>query len=636
MTRPVPGKLTGRATFFCRRLSPLSFSGWRLIAAAALLHVALASGLFCAARAQAAPALIDRDGIMGSFAFDSYEYQRGAVRLAAVLRREGVAAWATEHEPVHVKLISIQFALLGPLLGYGTLSAEPFNLFCYLAVLTLVFTLAREAGGRRVGLISAAAVALWPTFLLHTLQLLKDPLFIAGALALILCVTTWLTRDYDRLSALGTGALMAVMTVLLLLIRFNFVVVIFALALIGFILLVVRQRLERRRLYWNMVCPVLILLTTGVLIPLHMARASQKFKRFPSDGSGQPKAVAGAGEQIPSIVSYLPRTRPKGRAPQTYAEQLYAAADRAALRVGSIRSRFNAVYPESGSSLDRDVGFRDVRGLVLYLPRAFEVGLWSPFPDTWAAAGRRVGSAGRLLSGAETLVIYACQLLALVAVFRPPRRLASWLLLAITVFGVTVLGLVVPNVGALYRFRYTFWVLLIILGVKGLESVVKSDAGRLRARRAFKELTNRSAACVALACLLAACSCSSHAAGGAAESMRTQEASAGASARAAVGEADNMDFALTNFTGSSLRAVYVSPGDSKGWEENILGADKLADGDTVDIRFNLEERAALWDIRVEGGDGRYAELKGIGLRDVSRITLRLNLAGGTTVVAEVE
>ncbi|HEX8688145.1 MAG TPA: hypothetical protein VF654_16655, partial [Pyrinomonadaceae bacterium] len=184
--------------------------GRRLLVAAAVLHVALALGLHWAGRAQLAPGLVDRDGIMGSFAFDSYEYQRGAVRLAEVLRRDGVSAWAAERGPVHVRLISLQFALVGPFLGYGTLSAEPFNLLCYLALVGLALLLGREVGGRRAGLLAAGAVALWPTFLLHTLQLLKDPLFIAGALALVLCVTTWLTRDYGRASAAASGALMCV------------------------------------------------------------------------------------------------------------------------------------------------------------------------------------------------------------------------------------------------------------------------------------------------------------------------------------------------------------------------------------------------------------------------------------------
>src|SRR5260370_29712901 len=110
-----------------------------MLAAAALLHVALAVGLFWAGRAQVAPGLIDRDGIIGSFASDSYEYQRRGVELAEVFRERGVLAWVAEREPVHVKLISVEFALLGPLFGHGTLSTEPFNLFCYLAVVGLTF-----------------------------------------------------------------------------------------------------------------------------------------------------------------------------------------------------------------------------------------------------------------------------------------------------------------------------------------------------------------------------------------------------------------------------------------------------------------------------------------------------------------
>jgi hypothetical protein len=154
-----------------------------------------------------------------------------------------------------------------------------------------------------------------------------------------------------------------------------------------------------------------------------------------------------------------------------------------ALRVGSVRYRFTAIYSESGSNIDSDVRFRHLGDLLKYLPRAFEIGLWAPFPRTWGDAGRRVGSTGRLLSGAETLAMYVFELLALVAVFRPPRRLAAWLLLSVSTFGVTLLGLVVPNVGALYRFRYAFWLLLIILGAKGFDAVHASYRQRLGARR---------------------------------------------------------------------------------------------------------------------------------------------------------
>ena len=455
-----------------------------MLVTAALIHIALAVGLFWAGRAQVAPTFIDRDGIMDSFAFDSYEYQRGAVKLTEVLKQDGVVAWAGTSAPIHVKVVSLLFALLGPLFGHGPLSAEPFNLLCYLVVVGLTLVLGRELGGARAGLLAAWVVALWPTFLLHTLQLLKDPLFIAGALALVLCLTTWLTRTYSPRKAIVIGAFTAVAVSLLLLIRPAFAFVIFALVLFGLILLIIRQLMERRLLCWNMLSPVLIL-AVGVLLLLSLSpRGGQKLKHYPSDQGGQPKAATSDGVKVPTDISYLPRTRSDEESPTTYTGRLYAWAHRMGLRVGSVRYRFAAIYSESGSNIDPEKRFGNLKDLFLYLPRAFEIGCCAPFPKMWIAAGKRVGSAGKLLSGAETFIMYLFELLALVAVFRPPHRLAAWLLLSTSAFGMTLLGLVVPNVGALYRFRYIFWMLLIILGAKGLEAVLMSFKQRSGVRPA--------------------------------------------------------------------------------------------------------------------------------------------------------
>ncbi len=462
---------------FGRRLWTDASGGRRLLTAAAILHVALALGIHGAGRSEIAPGLIDGDGIMSSFAVDSYEYQSGATQLAAILKDNGVLAWAREQKPLHTKLLSILFVLFGPISGYGTLSAEPFNLICYLAVVGLTLLLGREVGGPRVGLFAAGAVALWPTLLLHTLQLLKDPLFIAGALALVLCVTTWITRTYKPAGAAGAVALIGVTTLLLLLIRPGFAVVILALVLLGAALLAVRQIMERRLLYWNMVAPCVILTAGALLLPLLLFSApppAQRLKQYPSDGGGELKTAFSAGERVATVVTYLPRAATDENGATSSVGRLVAAVDKAAYKVGTIRRRFSASYMEAGSGVDRSVRFDDLKSFILYLPRAFAIGFWSPFPDTWVAAGRRVGSAGKMLSGAETLAMYVIQLLALVAVLRPPRRLASWLLLAVTAFGVTGLGLVIPNIGALYRFRYTFWVLLLVLGAKGLESLFAS------------------------------------------------------------------------------------------------------------------------------------------------------------------
>ena len=99
--------------------------------------------------------------------------------------------------------------------------------------------------------------------------------------------------------------------------------------------------------------------------------------------------------------------------------------------------------------------------------------------------------------------------------------------------------------------------------------------------------------------------------------------------------AGRIGFELVNNTGGTIRGVYLSPSDSTSWAENVLGDSELQDDNTVNIRFSPQERASLWDLKVEG-DRQYAEWKSINLQGASSITLRLKLDGGTVVVAEVE
>jgi hypothetical protein len=94
-----------------------------------------------------------------------------------------------------------------------------------------------------------------------------------------------------------------------------------------------------------------------------------------------------------------------------------------------------------------------------------------------------------------------------------------------------------------------------------------------------------------------------------------------------------LDFTLINFTGLGLHAIYVSPHDSAGWEENVLGQDELFDSGIVEIKFAPEERAVRWDLRAEDKDGNYAEWKNLDLREISKITLRRSETGA---IAEVE
>lgn len=458
-------------------------TGRRLVFGAALFHVTLSIAIFAVGRTQLAPTFVDRDGIMGSFAFDSYAYQEGAVSLADQLRHGEFFSWARTLQPIHVKFLSIPFALLGPLFGYGPLSAEPFNVLCYAAIVALVFALGREVAGRRLGLCASAMVALWPTFLLHSLQLLKDPLFIACATAVMFCLISWLTRIFSRRNAIILGIIMAVATLLLNVIRFKYPIFIAILFLVGIGFLVLRQLLENRILVWNLVCPLPALAVVVIFLALHPpirnTHSLEKFKHYPSDGSGTPKASFAQNSQVRGIVTYLPHV-PKQTLDSETSDPLNGFGNTLARQVLTIRGTFSTAYPESGSVIDADRDFNDLHGIISYLPRAFEIGCWAPFPNTWLSSGRHVGRLAKLLSAFETIIIYSCEVFALVAIVRSRSNLALWLLFLATISGFGLLGLLVPNMGALYRLRYTFWLWLIIIGMKGFATVASGIRRSLR------------------------------------------------------------------------------------------------------------------------------------------------------------
>lgn len=438
----------------------------RLLVAAGLLHILLSVGLHVAGRSQVAPNLIDPDGIMPSFASDSYTYRQPAIFLTHILKEQGVSAWLAEGEPVHIKLISLQFAVFGSVFGYTPLSTELLNLCCYLSSVLLVLVIGKELAGERAGMIAAVIVGLWPSLLLHTTQLLKEPLFISGGLVFILIVTTTLTRTYTRRTAVIVSLITILFATLLLRIRFQLGLILLAAVGFGLLMLIARQIRERRLLFWNAVCPVLVLVA-GALSPLYLAAAVEKHKQF-APGHIGPSKRAEPVRQLPSMIKDVTSDSQKALSSD---HRLPPVLRWVLPEIFATRHNYNVDALEAGSAVDRDVEFRTARDFFGYLPRAFALGMWAPFPNTWIRTGKHVGNTGMTVAAIETTAMYLCQLLALVGVMSGRRRIAAALLLFFSAFGSTMLGLVVSNVGTLYRLRYIFWILLLILASKGLYEI---------------------------------------------------------------------------------------------------------------------------------------------------------------------
>jgi len=166
-----------------------------LILAAAVLHVSVTTSIFMIGNLGLMPGQFDHNGL-GNFASDGFVYQTEVVELCSVLKNEGVIAWAMWPTQLHLRLYSLPLAPVSRWTGFNVLVIEPLNLIYYLAILVFVFKLGELIFDYRTGLVATAIVALWPSFLLHTTQLLRDPLLISSFLVLMLSVTLCLKREY--------------------------------------------------------------------------------------------------------------------------------------------------------------------------------------------------------------------------------------------------------------------------------------------------------------------------------------------------------------------------------------------------------------------------------------------------------
>lgn len=441
-----------------------------LLVAAAIIHLALCVLINLAGRFNLLPNLFDANGISSPLAFDSFYYRRKSIELVAHLASGNIHDWFNAPFPLHVKLYSLSFAVLSPLSGFTMLGVEPLNLFYYLSILILIFKLGEETFDRATALVATFIVALWPSFLLHTTQLLRDPLFIVVTLALLLVVTRWLTREHSLRRGLLEALAGTVASAVIWLTRYNIWMMIVGLVLLGTVFLLLRQRHERRWLAGNMAgAALLLVLMGGTPTIVGTFQAPDSFiSEYPIKEERLPPSPC--TDEVP--VAYRAADQSSAVA------RLKAQADRAVARLGAMRRRFAIIYQNAGSNIDACVPLWSVKDMLRYLPRGIANGFLAPYPNMWMGTGASVGSTGRLLSGLEMLAIYLVELLAIVGLWEGRRRLPVWLLALFAAAGIIALGLVVINVAVMFRMRYVFWMLLILLGASGARRILSRPERR--------------------------------------------------------------------------------------------------------------------------------------------------------------
>lgn len=130
--------------------------------------------------------------------------------------------------------------------------------------------------------------------------------------------------------------------------------------------------------------------------------------------------------------------------------------------ISSIRTRLICSNPDAESLVDKERAPNNASSFAFYLPRALQIALLSPFPDFWV----KKKSLTRVVSIVETAIWYMLIPGLLFSIIFKSNKNTMAVLFFSLIF-LLMYGYAIANVGTLYRVRYPFIMLLMMIGVSG-------------------------------------------------------------------------------------------------------------------------------------------------------------------------
>ena len=384
---------------------------------------------------------------------DSVYFHSVAVQLAEKIRLHGWSAWSLYPAPGATGNVAILGALYA-VVGDEPSLIIPINAAIHALCGVLVYQIARQLAsgktGRIAGTIAAVLFVMFPSALNWYAQIHKDGFAIAGVLCVI-WAWVWVRERRVNGKAFGIliGGTLAGVLLVIFVRPYNLLPLTAVIAAVFCAIIAIDIR--QLRLRWKKL--TLYALSVAVIT------AGAAWSR-----------TLGTEEQFnapPDIHWHWERTGWLPQIPEDYLETV------ARLRVRLIAS---GIEVNAGSLIDRDVVPNNISSVIAYAPRAVQIALFAPFPTTWM---EKI-SLTRLVSVFEMLIWYLIAPGVLLAIiYRRSSRLM--MVLIFSALFLYIYGFTIANVGTLYRVRYPYLFIFIIVGLVGWVELYLRHRGRARA-----------------------------------------------------------------------------------------------------------------------------------------------------------
>lgn len=130
------------------------------------------------------------------------------------------------------------------------------------------------------------------------------------------------------------------------------------------------------------------------------------------------------------------------------------------------QKREDAIVQGGSSLIDKDVHLNSTNKIISYLPRALWIGLVSPMPTLWSSPGSTfVTTYFRHAMIIPSILSYLLLLFLSYHIINISRKPPLMLLVILCLFSIIIFSIVMPNIGTLLRYRFSFHSILLSLGL---------------------------------------------------------------------------------------------------------------------------------------------------------------------------
>ena len=425
-----------------QRKLPESQKGVIIFTGLVLFHLAVSALLSLIARSTFLSSLHNGQGLW-NFTPDSFVYHQEALRLSDLLKSGDYDGWWGSSPFWHAKWIALPYAILVA----DPLSFAPTNSLIWAITIYCVYKITNQLfpDRRRLAIVTALTFGLWPSYFLHTTQLLKDPLYIMGILLMfwgcINLLSVW--RTISSVFLLSLGVLIAYLN------RTYILEPLICLSLLAAILAVWQTRRA-----WGQ-AGLAILIIAGLGVYCYIQRPEIQIQPL-SEHYGQVKTQFQSHTEVPRSGQ------------NRYWSPIAKIVETCVGKISYLRERHIRKYPDAGSNIDTNLHFRSFTDILAYIPKATLVGFLAPFPPHWFEDAKTAGRVSRVVAGLEMVVWYILLVGFLYFLVTGPvdLHIRIWMLVY-TLSLVLPTALVVTNLGALYRMRFVYFLPILIGGLEG-------------------------------------------------------------------------------------------------------------------------------------------------------------------------